>query len=397
MAKILKFKRGNTAKNNAYTGSAGELTVDTSKKTVVVHDGVTAGGSVLATEQSASNPSNIVQDSTHRFVTDSDKTNWNGKINATEKAVANGVATLDVNGKVVLTQIPDSVLGQLEYMGTYSFLGGMPIATQKGQYWIASVDGNGYITGDWAVWNGTSFDKVDNTDAVATVAGRTGNVVLTKNDVGLNNVDNTSDADKPISTATQNALGLKANAASAVLTGIPKAPTAAVGTNTTQLATTAFVNAEIANDTYSKTQLDSGQLDNRYYTEAEIDAKLNAQNAASEIGYSNTTSGLVATKVQGAIDEVEGRLDVAETKIANANISRADKYLASQNIANMLYTNGNLTKIQYKNATDVDYELLGYSGGNLSTIQHYVGSVLKGTTTLSYGAGNFVSAVFVAV
>ena len=253
MAKILKFKRGNTAKNNAYTGSAGELTVDTTKKTVVVHDGVTTGGSVLATDVTVSthtsrvdnphgvsktqvglgnvlnvdstNPNNIVQDSTHRFVTDSDKTNWNGKINATEKAVANGVATLDVNGKVVLTQIPDSVLGQLEYMGTYSFLGGMPTATQKGQYWIASSDGNGYITGDWAVWNGTSFDKVDNTDAVATVAGRTGNVVLTKNDVGLNNVDNTSDANKPVSTAQQTALNLKANIASPTFTGTVTAPT----------------------------------------------------------------------------------------------------------------------------------------------------------------------------
>lgn len=252
MAKILKFKRGNTAKNNAYTGSAGELTVDTSKKTVVVHDGVTTGGSVLATEVTVSthtsrvdnphgvsktqvglgnvpnvdstNPNNIVQDSTHRFVTDSDKTNWNGKINATEKAVANGVATLDVNGKVVLTQIPDSVLGQLEYIGTYSFSGGMPTATQKGQYWIASADGNGYITGDWAVWNGTSFDKVDNTDAVATVAGRTGNVVLTKNDVGLNNVDNTSDANKPVSTAQQTALNLKANIASPTFTGTVTAP-----------------------------------------------------------------------------------------------------------------------------------------------------------------------------
>lgn len=40
---------------------------------------------------------------------------------------------------------------------------------------------------------------------------------------------------------------------SPALTGIPTAPTAAVGTNTTQLATTAFVNAEIANDAPTKT------------------------------------------------------------------------------------------------------------------------------------------------
>jgi hypothetical protein len=41
--------------------------------------------------------------------------------------------------------------------------------------------------------------------------------------------------------------------ASPSLTGIPAAPTAAIGTNTTQLATTAYVNAEIANDAPTKT------------------------------------------------------------------------------------------------------------------------------------------------
>ena len=47
--------------------------------------------------------------------------------------------------------------------------------------------------------------------------------------------------------------GNKADLDSPPLTGIPTAPTAAVGTSTTQLATTAFVNAEIANDAPTKT------------------------------------------------------------------------------------------------------------------------------------------------
>lgn len=42
--------------------------------------------------------------------------------------------------------------------------------------------------------------------AVQSVQGRTGDVVITADDVGLGNVDNTSDADKPISTAQQSAL-----------------------------------------------------------------------------------------------------------------------------------------------------------------------------------------------
>ena len=45
--------------------------------------------------------------------------------------------------------------------------------------------------------------------AVDSVAGKTGVVTLVKGDVGLNNVDNTSDINKPISTATQTALNSK--------------------------------------------------------------------------------------------------------------------------------------------------------------------------------------------
>lgn len=50
---------------------------------------------------------------------------------------------------------------------------------------------------------------------VSSVAGRTGAIVLTKTDVGLPNVDNTSDALKPISTATQTALDGKETAGAA--------------------------------------------------------------------------------------------------------------------------------------------------------------------------------------
>ena len=45
--------------------------------------------------------------------------------------------------------------------------------------------------------------------AVDSVAGKTGVVTLVKGDVGLGNVDNTSDLSKPISTATQTALNTK--------------------------------------------------------------------------------------------------------------------------------------------------------------------------------------------
>lgn len=79
-----------------------------------------------------------------------------------------------------------------------------------------------------------------------TVAGKalSADVTLVKGDVGLGSVDNTADTAKPVSTAQQTALDLKAPLASPTLTGTPAAPTAARDTNTTQLATTAFALAQ---------------------------------------------------------------------------------------------------------------------------------------------------------
>lgn len=86
-----------------------------------------------------------------------------------------------------------------------------------------------------------------NATAISTHAARTDNPHgVTKAQVGLGSVDNTADIAKPISTLQQAALDLKAPLASPPLTGTPTAPTAAGGTNTTQIATTAFVHSEVA-------------------------------------------------------------------------------------------------------------------------------------------------------
>ena len=149
------------------------------------------------------------------------------------------------------------------------------------------------------------------------------------------------------------------------------------------------------------------------------EASTSASNALSSANTATTQAGIATNKANEATAsalkagkwsdeaynvEVEiGRYSakhwstVAENAVDLNNLTRADKYLASQDIANMSYADGNLTKIQYKNATDVDYEVFGYVSGNLSTIQHYVGSVLRGTTTLSYTSGNLVSAIYVGV
>lgn len=64
----------------------------------------------------------------------------------------------------------------------------------------------------------TFFDFNVTNGSVTSVAGRTGDVTLTKTDVGLSNVDNTSDILKPLSTASNDALALKAPLDSPALT-----------------------------------------------------------------------------------------------------------------------------------------------------------------------------------
>jgi hypothetical protein len=79
--------------------------------------------------------------------------------------------------------------------------------------------------------------SADQTAGVTSVAGRTGDVLLTKSDVGLGNVENTSDANKPISTATQAALNTKLDKGTATWPSSGTVTTT-VASGTATLATT---------------------------------------------------------------------------------------------------------------------------------------------------------------
>ena len=110
-----------------------------------------------------------------------------------------GLSTSDfaklTGGKISLSVIPDSVLGQLEYIGTWDAAAGKAVsdtrplegkvirAYRKGDYYIVKTAGtklpdkttitelDGLQIGDWIVYNGTTWDKIDNTDYIKTVAG----------------------------------------------------------------------------------------------------------------------------------------------------------------------------------------------------------------------------------
>ena len=77
MPTVLQLRRGTTAEHSTFTGAVGEVTVDTTKDSVVVHDGATAGGVPLATEayvttqiQTKDNTDEMTEGSTNLYYTD---------------------------------------------------------------------------------------------------------------------------------------------------------------------------------------------------------------------------------------------------------------------------------------------------------------------------------------
>lgn len=141
------------------------------------------------------------------------------------KGVPNGFAILDGTGKLPANLLPSSVM---EYKGTWDASTNTPRltdgASDKGDFYTVAVAGTQNLGSgniefqihDQLVHNGTKFEKIDNTDAVTSVAGKTGAVVVTKGDVGLDKVDNTADIDKPISTQTQTVLNTTVSGATIV-------------------------------------------------------------------------------------------------------------------------------------------------------------------------------------
>ncbi len=90
MAKLLKLRGGTTSQHSSFTGAEREVTVDTDKDTLVVHDGSTAGGFPLIR--------NVVEDTTPQLGGDID-VNGNSIVSASNGNIA---ITPNGSGKVIL-------------------------------------------------------------------------------------------------------------------------------------------------------------------------------------------------------------------------------------------------------------------------------------------------------
>ena len=116
-----------------------------------------------------------------------------------------------------------AMAGFVNYEGTWNASTNIPTLVSsvgtKGDYYVVSTTGttnlNGitaWTQGDWAIFNGSAWEKVDNTDLVSSVAGRTGAVTLSTTDIsGLGTM------------STQNATSVAITGGTATLTSLTTA------------------------------------------------------------------------------------------------------------------------------------------------------------------------------
>jgi hypothetical protein len=130
---------------------------------------------------------------------------------ASDKTIVLAAKDVTLAARDQAVEAAQTVVGALVEAGGIDLSAGVyPAKPSRATIWkvtvggvVTGTHGDTYGVGDSLVYS-KQFDyfyKIDNTESVSSVAGKTGVVTLDKVDVGLGNVDNTSDLNKPMSTA----------------------------------------------------------------------------------------------------------------------------------------------------------------------------------------------------
>ena len=134
------------------------------------------------------------------YVDDAIATGGGAYIPLTQKGAANGVVPLNSISKIDSLYLPSYVDDVLEFANLAAF----PVTGETGKIYVALNTNKTYR------WSGSAYVEISASD-VNSVAGLTGVISSAglRTALSINNVDNTSDVNKPISTSTQTALNTK--------------------------------------------------------------------------------------------------------------------------------------------------------------------------------------------
>jgi hypothetical protein len=239
-----------------------------------------------------------------------------------------------------------------------------------------------------------SIAQIKSQSPVQSVSGRTGNVTLTKSDVGLSNVDNTSDADKPVSTDTQTALNAKQNTLSLTTTGTSGAATLVGSTlNIPQYsggggsATWGSITGTLSSQTDLQTALD-GKVDENAAITASTKTKITYDSkglvtAGADLSASDIPSGIDASKISTGVisnaefDYLNGLTDNIQTQFTG----KQDVLVSATNIKTInstsLLGSGNISVAP---ATGIDATAIA-DGSVTSTEFQYINSLTSNAQT----------------
>ena len=221
---------------------------------------------------------------------------------------------------------------------------------------------------------------------------------ITASMVGLGNVINTSDDSKPVSTAQQAALDLKASLANPTLTGVPLAPTAAAGTNTGQIATTQFVQSAIqgvvgaapaALDTLNELAI---ALNNDSSYASSITTALSLKAPLANPTFTGTTRGTFSGPLTGDVTgNVTGNVTGSASSFTGALDGDVTGTQSATNISDTTVTGKLLTNYAAGNsgailATDTILTAISRLNGNINLRATAANPIFTGTLLLPAGS-----------
>jgi hypothetical protein len=268
-------------------------------------EGIAAGGELSGTYAS---PSLVNSAVTGKVLTG---------VNITGGTIADTDSILTAFGKVQ-NQI-NGLIGGSIYKGTWNASTNTPTLTSSvgtaGNYYIVSVAGttnlNGitdWQVGDWVIYQGTEWEKVDNTDAVVSVNGFTGAVSLTTSNIseGTNLYYTDTRARASISGST----GISYNSTSGVITNSAPDQTVSLTASTGISTTGTYPSFTITNTAPDQTvSLTSG-------------TGISATGTYPNFTITNTAPDQVVALTQGGTTTITGTYP-------NFTISSADQYVGT--------------------------------------------------------------------
>ena len=176
MAKLLKLRRGTTSQHSSFTGAEGEVTVDTTKDTLVVHDGSTAGGVPIAKESAVNLKANLASPTFTGTVTTANV--------ATDGQYIQQEETLTVSSNATTVNCSTGNYFTVQATGNITFTFGTPPADTKSYAMIIEVDHNsGNLI--WPSSSGSSEVKWNSDTAPTLTAGKTHLFYFHTNNAGV--------------------------------------------------------------------------------------------------------------------------------------------------------------------------------------------------------------------